>query len=177
MSLLRLGSERTVLSPRKELLLRPETTGKVKYPVDLPVPTVLQQEVYVPQDPGSPEEEESKEKKPASQGKSGGKKEPSKRDGKEKRDRSGPRVRGLAICPLFRETYRWKQRRLCRGCSGWRVELLREQAGSFSLLQAQKLGVKQGLSSNPSSSVQFRFLPSLFSVDSVHSAVVSLQRR
>ncbi|XP_023603006.1 RNA-binding protein 6 isoform X3 [Myotis lucifugus] len=50
-----------------------------------------QQEVYVPQDPGSPEEEESKEKKPASQGKSGGKKEPSKRDGKEKRDRGGPR--------------------------------------------------------------------------------------
>ncbi|XP_036189415.1 RNA-binding protein 6 isoform X4 [Myotis myotis] len=50
-----------------------------------------QQEVYVPQDPGSPEEEESKERKPASQGKSGGKKEPSKRDGKEKRDRGGPR--------------------------------------------------------------------------------------
>ncbi|ELK25037.1 PREDICTED: RNA-binding protein 6 isoform X1 [Myotis davidii] len=50
-----------------------------------------QQEVYVPQDPGSPEEEESKERKPASQGKSGGKKEPPKRDGKEKRDRGGPR--------------------------------------------------------------------------------------
>lgn len=54
----------------------------------------------MPQDPGSPEEEESKERKPASQGKSGGKKEPSKRDGKEKKDRGGPRVRGLVICPL-----------------------------------------------------------------------------
>lgn len=50
-----------------------------------------QQEVYVPQDPGSPEEEESREKKPASQGKPGGKKETSKRDGKERKDRSGPR--------------------------------------------------------------------------------------
>lgn len=55
----------------------------------------------MPQDPGSPEEEESKEKKPASQGKSGGKKETSKRDGKEKKDRGGPRVSGLTICSLF----------------------------------------------------------------------------
>ncbi|XP_035131447.1 RNA-binding protein 6 isoform X6 [Callithrix jacchus] len=45
-----------------------------------------QQEVYVPQDPGLPEEEEIKEKKP-SQGKSSSKKEMSKRDGKEKKDR------------------------------------------------------------------------------------------
>ncbi|XP_016058380.1 PREDICTED: RNA-binding protein 6 isoform X3 [Miniopterus natalensis] len=50
-----------------------------------------QQEVYVPQDPGSPEEEESKEKKPTSQGKSSSKKETSKRDGKEKKDRGGTR--------------------------------------------------------------------------------------
>uniref|UniRef100_A0A2K6SN67 RRM domain-containing protein n=1 Tax=Saimiri boliviensis boliviensis TaxID=39432 RepID=A0A2K6SN67_SAIBB len=46
-----------------------------------------QQEVYVPQDPGLPEEEEIKEKKPTSQGKSSSKKEMSKRDGKEKKDR------------------------------------------------------------------------------------------
>ncbi|XP_014440689.1 RNA-binding protein 6 isoform X2 [Tupaia chinensis] len=46
-----------------------------------------QQEVFVPQDMGSPEEEEIKEKKPTSQGKSSSKKETSKRDGKEKRDR------------------------------------------------------------------------------------------
>uniref|UniRef100_A0A9L0S8N4 RNA binding motif protein 6 n=1 Tax=Equus caballus TaxID=9796 RepID=A0A9L0S8N4_HORSE len=46
-----------------------------------------QQEVYVPQDPGSPEEEESKDKKLCSQGKSTSKKETSKRDGKEKKDR------------------------------------------------------------------------------------------
>ncbi|KAM8758125.1 RNA-binding protein 6 [Rhynchonycteris naso] len=46
-----------------------------------------QQEVYVPQDPGLPEEEESKEKKPLSQGRSSSKKETSKRDGKEKKDR------------------------------------------------------------------------------------------
>ncbi|XP_008569761.1 PREDICTED: RNA-binding protein 6, partial [Galeopterus variegatus] len=46
-----------------------------------------QQEVYVPQDPGSPKEEESKEKKPTSQGKSSSKKELSKKDGKEKKDR------------------------------------------------------------------------------------------
>ncbi|XP_011794694.1 PREDICTED: RNA-binding protein 6 [Colobus angolensis palliatus] len=46
-----------------------------------------QQEVYVPQDPGLLEEEEIKEKKPTSQGKSSSKKEMSKRDGKEKKDR------------------------------------------------------------------------------------------
>nr|XP_044992650.1 RNA-binding protein 6 isoform X2 [Jaculus jaculus]XP_044992651.1 RNA-binding protein 6 isoform X2 [Jaculus jaculus]XP_044992652.1 RNA-binding protein 6 isoform X2 [Jaculus jaculus] len=46
-----------------------------------------QQEVYVPQDPGSPEEEETKEKKSISQGKSSNKKEVSKRDNKEKKDR------------------------------------------------------------------------------------------
>uniref|UniRef100_A0A4X1SN89 RNA binding motif protein 6 n=1 Tax=Sus scrofa TaxID=9823 RepID=A0A4X1SN89_PIG len=46
-----------------------------------------QQEVYVPQDPESPEEEEIKEKKPTSQGKSSSKKETFKRDGKEKKDR------------------------------------------------------------------------------------------
>ncbi|KAM4821463.1 RNA-binding protein 6 isoform 2-T3 [Thomomys bottae] len=46
-----------------------------------------QQEVYVPQDPGSPEEEEIKEKKPTNQGKSNSKKEVSKRDSKEKKDR------------------------------------------------------------------------------------------
>ncbi|XP_016045557.1 RNA-binding protein 6 isoform X5 [Erinaceus europaeus] len=47
-----------------------------------------QQEVYVPQDPESPEEEEVKEKKPTSQvGKSSSKKETSKRDVKEKKDR------------------------------------------------------------------------------------------
>ncbi|XP_075403510.1 RNA-binding protein 6 isoform X1 [Tenrec ecaudatus] len=46
-----------------------------------------QQEVYVPQDPGSSEEEEIKEKKPAGQGKSSGKKETSKRDSKEKKDK------------------------------------------------------------------------------------------
>ncbi|XP_049496466.1 RNA-binding protein 6 isoform X5 [Panthera uncia] len=46
-----------------------------------------QQEVYVPQDPGSPEEEEIKEKKSTIQGKSSSKKEASKRDGKEKKDR------------------------------------------------------------------------------------------
>lgn len=46
-----------------------------------------QQEVYVPQDPGSPEEEDIKEKKPSSQGKSSSKKETSKRDSKEKKDR------------------------------------------------------------------------------------------
>ncbi|OBS71312.1 hypothetical protein A6R68_00145, partial [Neotoma lepida] len=46
-----------------------------------------QQEVYVPQDPESPEEEEMKEKKPTSQGKSSSKKETSKRDSKEKKDR------------------------------------------------------------------------------------------
>lgn len=39
-----------------------------------------QQEVFVPQDPGSPEEEEIKEKKPTSQGKSSSKKETSKRE-------------------------------------------------------------------------------------------------
>nr|XP_013015240.1 RNA-binding protein 6 isoform X1 [Cavia porcellus] len=47
-----------------------------------------QQEVYVPQDPGSPEEEEIKEKKPTSQGKSSSKKEIPKRDSKEKKDRT-----------------------------------------------------------------------------------------
>ncbi|KAM6169672.1 RNA-binding protein 6 [Rhynchocyon petersi] len=48
-----------------------------------------QQEVYVPQDPESPEEEEEiKERKPTSQGKSSGRKESSKRDGKEKKDRA-----------------------------------------------------------------------------------------
>lgn len=41
----------------------------------------------MPQDPGLPEEEEIKEKKPTSQGKSSSKKEMSKRDGKEKKDR------------------------------------------------------------------------------------------
>lgn len=46
-----------------------------------------QQEVYVPQDPGSPEEEEIKEKKSTSQGKSSSKKETSKKEGKEKKDR------------------------------------------------------------------------------------------
>ncbi|XP_054990603.1 RNA-binding protein 6 isoform X1 [Sorex araneus] len=46
-----------------------------------------QQEVYVPPDPGSPEEEEIKEKKATSQGKSSSKKETSKRDNKEKKDR------------------------------------------------------------------------------------------
>lgn len=46
-----------------------------------------QQEVYVPQDPESPEEEEIKEKKSTSQGKANSKKETSKRDGKEKKDR------------------------------------------------------------------------------------------
>nr|BAE37785.1 unnamed protein product [Mus musculus] len=46
-----------------------------------------QQEVYVPQDPESPDEEEIKEKKSTSQGKSNSKKETSKRDGKEKKDR------------------------------------------------------------------------------------------
>lgn len=50
-----------------------------------------QQEVFVPQDPGSPEEEEIKEKKPTSQGKSSSKKETSKRDGKEKKDRGATR--------------------------------------------------------------------------------------
>ncbi|XP_010613819.1 RNA-binding protein 6 isoform X1 [Fukomys damarensis] len=47
-----------------------------------------QQEVYVPQDPGSPEEEDIKEKKPTSQGRSSSKKEMSKRDSKEKKDRT-----------------------------------------------------------------------------------------
>nr|XP_042137553.1 RNA-binding protein 6 isoform X1 [Peromyscus maniculatus bairdii]XP_042137554.1 RNA-binding protein 6 isoform X1 [Peromyscus maniculatus bairdii]XP_042137555.1 RNA-binding protein 6 isoform X1 [Peromyscus maniculatus bairdii] len=46
-----------------------------------------QQEVYVPQDPESPEEEEMKEKKSTSQGKSSSKKETSKRESKEKKDR------------------------------------------------------------------------------------------
>ncbi|XP_023375288.1 RNA-binding protein 6 [Otolemur garnettii] len=46
-----------------------------------------QQEVYVPQDPGSPEEEEIKEKKPTSQGKLSSKKDTPKRDSKEKKDR------------------------------------------------------------------------------------------
>lgn len=46
-----------------------------------------QQEVYVPQDPGSPEEEEIKEKKSTSQGKSSSKKETSKKEVKEKKDR------------------------------------------------------------------------------------------
>ncbi|XP_055485587.1 RNA-binding protein 6 isoform X2 [Psammomys obesus] len=46
-----------------------------------------QQEVYVPQDPESSEEEEIKEKKSTSQGKSNSKKEISKRDSKEKKDR------------------------------------------------------------------------------------------
>ncbi|XP_036850124.1 RNA-binding protein 6 isoform X1 [Manis javanica] len=50
-----------------------------------------QQEVYVPHDPGLPEEEETQEKKPTSQGKSGGKKDTSKRDGKEKTDRGATR--------------------------------------------------------------------------------------
>lgn len=46
----------------------------------------------MPQDPGSPEEEESKDKKLCSQGKSTSKKETSKRDGKEKKDRGVTRV-------------------------------------------------------------------------------------
>ncbi|XP_040850440.1 RNA-binding protein 6 isoform X3 [Ochotona curzoniae] len=50
-----------------------------------------QQEVYVPQDPGSPEEEEVKEKKPTSQGKSSSKKETPKKDCKEKKDKAVPR--------------------------------------------------------------------------------------
>ncbi|XP_012781349.2 RNA-binding protein 6 isoform X3 [Ochotona princeps] len=50
-----------------------------------------QQEVYVPQDPGSPEEEEIKEKKPTSQGKSSSKKETPKKDCKEKKDKTVPR--------------------------------------------------------------------------------------
>ncbi|EQB77049.1 RNA-binding protein 6 [Camelus ferus] len=58
-----------------------------------------QQEVYVPQDPGSPEEEEIKEKKPTSQGKSSSKKETSKRDGKEKKDRGVTRPK--VVNPLI----------------------------------------------------------------------------
>lgn len=45
----------------------------------------------MPHDPGLPEEEETQEKKPTSQGKSGGKKDTSKRDGKEKTDRGATR--------------------------------------------------------------------------------------
>lgn len=72
------------------MLFNPGISGKVKCFTDV---TVLQQEVYVPQDPGSPEEEDIKEKKPSSQGKSSSKKETSKRDGKDKKDRGVTRVR------------------------------------------------------------------------------------
>ncbi|EHB15810.1 RNA-binding protein 6 [Heterocephalus glaber] len=55
-----------------------------------------QQEVYVPQDPGSPEEEEIKEKKPTSQGKSSSKKEMPKRHSKEKKDRTVTKFQEVA---------------------------------------------------------------------------------
>ncbi|TKC35750.1 hypothetical protein EI555_015299 [Monodon monoceros] len=58
-----------------------------------------QQEVYVPQDPGSPEEEDIKEKKPTSQGKSSSRKETSKRDSKEKKDRGVTRPK--VVNPLI----------------------------------------------------------------------------
>lgn len=106
---------------------------------------MLQQEVFVPQDPGSPEEEEIKEKKPTSQGKSSSKKETSKRDGKEKKDRGATRVRGLV---------RW----------GWRCALLKTRQSlpltARALLQMQKpRAVEQWLSCNPSTSSSFT-LPS-----------------
>lgn len=139
----------------------------MKHPVDLPVPTVLQQEVYVPQDPGSPEEEESREKKPASQGKSGGRKETYKRDSKEKKDRSGPRVRGLrpALSPARATDRNTGVPAQAVWVGG--AELPREQAGSLSLL---------GLSSNPSSSTHFAgCLPSsvLPLYTQLHSVVVA----
>lgn len=84
------------------MLFRPGISGKVKCSTDL---TVLQQEVYVPQDPGSPEEEDIKEKKPSSQGKSSSKKETSKRDSKDKKDRGVTRVRGLVNPPSFSPQY------------------------------------------------------------------------
>lgn len=93
--------EIAILSPRGELRsLVLELLGKWKF-CRLNFPTVLQQEVYVPQDPESPEEEEIKEKKPTSQGKSSSKKETFKRDGKEKKDRGVTRVRGLVNMLLF----------------------------------------------------------------------------
>eukprot|EP00069_Balaena_mysticetus_P008470 bmy_06030T0 len=58
-----------------------------------------QQEVYVPQDPGSPEEEDIKEKKPTSQGRSSSRKETSKRDSKEKKDRGVTRPK--VVNPLI----------------------------------------------------------------------------
>ena len=84
------------------MLLRRGISGKVKCSIDL---TVLQQEVYVPQDPGSPEEEDIKEKKPSSQGKSSSKKETSKRDSKEKKDRGVTRVRGHGNPAFFSPQY------------------------------------------------------------------------
>lgn len=51
----------------------------------------------MPQDPESPDEEETKEKRSTSQGKSNSKKETSKRDGKEKKDRGVTKVRQFVV--------------------------------------------------------------------------------
>lgn len=112
----------------------------------------------MPQDPGPPEEEESREKKPASQGKSGGKKEASKRDGKEKKDRGGPRVRGLGSALSAGVTDGIKG--LCRGCLG-RSGRVAQRAGGVSLSKQR----------DPAPLLQFRFLPPLFSADSVYTAL------